>query len=767
MLPEASAPVNNSPAGGAPRVREAPRSRLTPGDGTCEKPGETRREAQMAQDQRQDEGRAASSGAGFLRLSLVTPNFNGAAFIGETLKSVAAQNYPNLDHIVVDGASSDASLEIVGRYRDRLSALISEPDRGHADAVNKGFAASDGEILGWINSDDILLPGALRFVNRVFRERPDIEWITGRPSSMDEDGNIGWVGPVRPWSRLRFLSGDNKWIQQESTFWRRSLWERAGGKLDLRYCVANDFDLWARFFRHAELHTVNRFLGCFRIREGQRSIAFKSLYETEIDSILREQYITLEPEFRAAFEPLLPASTTRLKPATQIAADPRYAIGDPAVLSSAEALGWSGAPPRRAAPMPIGTAFAADDISRFKDIHKGKRCFIMGNGPSLNRMDLSRLAGETVFACNAAFLLFDRISWRPRYYVCVDSRVLPDRAAEIDVMLTENPGMQGFFPAFLQEHTGAKFRRATRAILPPGPNRNFFNERANSTDDPPRSMFSLDANEAVIQPYTVAITMMQLAAYMGFTEIVLIGCDTNYVVPATVRRGGDDDPGGLALTSERDDDANHFDPRYFGKDRKWHDPQPEMMIRHHQYAKEALDAIGVKVFNATVGGKLEVFPRRAFESLTRPAADAVAGAPSAPVGKGGDMVLKRTLKSLRRNGEAAASILWRARLPIAAAAAVAGALMLASALPVFAPVRPMAFAAAGFVFLLGLIAATALRLRSFIVELSRQLLELSNGAAKPDAESLLARLAMEDEIARLREEVEALKAEIGRPKSGG
>ena len=721
----------------------------------------------MADDRRDRGGGAARQSAGPLRLSLITPNFNGAAFIGETLKSVAAQNYPNLDYIVVDGASSDASLDVIGRHHAMITAVISEPDRGHADAINKGFAASDGEIMGWINSDDVLLPGALNFVERLFRDRPDIDWITGRASSMDKEGKIGWVGPLRPWSRLRFLAGDNKWIQQESTFWRRSLWDRAGGKLDLRYSVANDFDLWRRFFRHAELHAVDRPLGCFRVRDGQRSIKFKHLYDAEVDSILKEEYIVLEPEFRAAFEPLLPASEKRLKTAAAIAADSRYAIGDPAIIRSGDALSWGGASPRRAAPMPIGTAFAGDDISRFKGIHKGGRCYIMGNGPSLNRMDLSRLAGETVFACNAAFLLFDRITWRPQYYACVDSRVLPDRAAEIGAMLSETPGMQGFFPAFLQEHSGAKFRRATRVILPPGPNRNFFNERPNSTDDLPRSMFSHDANEVVIQPYTVAITMLQLAAYMGFSELVLIGCDTTYVVPATVRRGESDDPGGVALTSEQDDDPNHFDPRYFGKDRKWHDPQPEMMIRHYQYAKEALDAIGVKVWNATVGGQLEVFPRRPFESLTRQCASHVAAASAAPVGKGADMRLKRFLKAILRHGETFALILWRARLPIFAAALAAGALLLLSASPALAPVRPAAVTAAGFVFLLGLIAATALRLRSFIVELSRQMLDIANGAVKPDEETLLSRLAMEDEITRLRTEIEALKAEINRPRAGG
>ncbi len=284
--------------------------------------------------------RRAESDAAPARISIVTPNFNGVQFIEQTIRSVIEQGYPSLDYIIVDGASDDASMSIIERHRASISRVICEPDKGHADALNKGFAATTGEIMGWINSDDVLLPHALNFVGKLFRARPDVEWITGRPSSMDEEGNIGWIGPLRPWSRLRFLSGDNKWIQQESTFWRRSLWERAGAALDLRYDVANDFDLWRRFFRHAELHAVDRNLGCFRIRAGQRSAVFKETYEAELRDILSEELKSLEPEYRAAFGRLLPESASRERLPVQIAADPRFKICDPPIISPGEALGW-------------------------------------------------------------------------------------------------------------------------------------------------------------------------------------------------------------------------------------------------------------------------------------------------------------------------------------------------------------------------------------------------------------------------------------------
>lgn len=675
------------------------------------------------------------------RISIVTPNYNGAAFIEATLQSVVGQDYPDLEYIVIDGGSDDASLEIIRKYENRIARLIVEKDKGHADALNKGFRCATGDILGWINSDDVLLSNALFFVGRLFRDRPDIDWITGRATSMDEAGEIRWIGPLRAWSRLRFLSGDNRWIQQESTFWRRSLWERAGPFLDERYDVANDFELWARLFRHAELHTVNRPLGSFRVREGQRSIRHKAKYDREARRILARERAALEPDFRRAYGGLFPR---RAKPPVSVRRDFRYALGDPPVIRPLAV-----ARPK-AAVSPIQRPTVADDLSRFKNTHKGERCFIMGNGPSLNRMDLSKLAGETVFACNSAFLLFDRIAWRPQYYACVDSRVLPDRAPEIDAMLRAHPAMTGFFPAALQEHTGAKKSTPTRLVLPAGPNRFFFNEVANSEDDLPSSMFSTDIDDRVVQPFTVAVTMLQIAAYMGFGEIFLIGCDTDYVVTETVRREKDREGSEIALTSRKDDDPNHFDRAYFGRDRKWHAPRPEKMILHYEHAKAALDAIGVSVYNATVGGKLEVFPRRDFDSLfvARRA-----------------LTVSSEIPPRQPGADPASGVSLRARIAallIASASVAVGlaAWRLSGANVYF-------WLVASFLFLLGLIVYAALRLRRFIADLSAQMLDIADGAGRPPAGSVLQRLEIEDELMRLREDIEKLKGDSARDLAGG
>lgn len=273
--------------------------------------------------------------------------------------------------------------------------------------------------------------------------------------------------------------------------------------------------------------------------------------------------------------------------------------------------------PAQAPPAPAASP-APDSLARFKDRHQGERCFIMGNGPSLNRMDLSRLAGETVFACNGVDLLFDRIDWRPTYYVSVDSRVLPDRAEAVKAMLAAHPAMTGFFPTELVDHGSGKPAQDTRSLLSGVGNAVFFRERTNDPGRGVDGMFSFDADAALVQPYTVTITMMQLAAWMGFSEIVLIGCDTDYVVPASVRQEGPTVEGGqLLLTSTADDDPNHFDPRYFGKGRRWHQPQVARMIEHYGFARQALEGAGIRVVNATVGGRLDVFERSSLDAVLR------------------------------------------------------------------------------------------------------------------------------------------------------
>ncbi len=217
------------------------------------------------------------------RITLVTPCYNQSAFVEQTLRSVLDQQYPALEYIVVDGGSSDGSAEIVQRYSDRLAWWVSEPDGGQSAAINKGFAHSSGEIMGWLNSDDLLLPGALALVGEVFARCPQIAWLTGRNANIDAAGHPSGFsltfGKFRPLIRRGWYHGRGLgFIRQESSFWRRELWDRAGAQVDETRSYSMDFDLWQRFARYADLVSVDAVLAAFRVHPAQKTAQLGRYY---------------------------------------------------------------------------------------------------------------------------------------------------------------------------------------------------------------------------------------------------------------------------------------------------------------------------------------------------------------------------------------------------------------------------------------------------------------------------------------------------------
>ncbi len=211
---------------------------------------------------------AAALSAEWPRIALVTPVFNSARYLEATIRSVLSQGYPNLEYVIADGGSTDGSLEIIRKYEPQLHSWFSEPDRGMYDAINKGFARTSGEAMGgamgWISATDLLHAGSLFVVGSVFRAFPEVEWITGRPTGFSDEGMAVETLRLRQWSRWRFLAGANRYVQQESTFWRRSLWDRAGGRVAAARRSASDFELCVRFFRFAKLYPVDALIGGFR-----------------------------------------------------------------------------------------------------------------------------------------------------------------------------------------------------------------------------------------------------------------------------------------------------------------------------------------------------------------------------------------------------------------------------------------------------------------------------------------------------------------------
>lgn len=216
-------------------------------------------------------------------ITLVTAVYNGADYLERCMDSVLSQNYPNLEYIVLDGGSSDGSTEIIKKYEKHLNYWRSSPDGGHYAAIQEGLLRSKGSIMSWLNADDLLTPYTLRLVASVFSERKDVHWITGKfcMTSVKNDIDIGRSIPIFAGDNYFEDCFDRPFIQQEGTFWRRSLWDAAGGTLDLRLELAADMELWTRFFQLAKLISLSVPLGVFMRRKGQRSEAFQNKYYHE------------------------------------------------------------------------------------------------------------------------------------------------------------------------------------------------------------------------------------------------------------------------------------------------------------------------------------------------------------------------------------------------------------------------------------------------------------------------------------------------------
>lgn len=207
-----------------------------------------------------------------LRFSLVTPSLNQGAFIERTIRSVLTQRGDfSLEYQVRDGSSTDQTLDILRRYEGRLH-WWSEPDNGKSEALNKGFRHAAGDVIGWVNSDDVLRPGTLQRVAAVFQARPDVLWLHGRCDVIDAHDRVirRWISAYKDWccrhySYERLLT--ENFISQVTVFWRRDLMARVG-YLDERLRLSMDYDLWLRFGRVAPPFYLAQTLACFRWHAG-------------------------------------------------------------------------------------------------------------------------------------------------------------------------------------------------------------------------------------------------------------------------------------------------------------------------------------------------------------------------------------------------------------------------------------------------------------------------------------------------------------------
>lgn len=274
-------------------------------------------------------------GTALPRITIVTPSFNQAEYLDECMDSVLSQGYPNLEYIVMDGGSTDGSVDIIKKYARHLAYWQSSPDGGQYPAIEAGLNRATGDILAWLNSDDRYWPDTLRVVADSFARHPAVAWLTGRGIAIDGDGMITAIQHLRSLTQEDYLDPERIcYLQQESTFWRRELWQAAGSQIDTSLRLAGDFELWVRFFRHAPLHVVDAVLGCFRIHQGQKTDAGLAAYRVEAAAVAKRE------RARLAMPPdVVPCQTGGIELVTSLV--PRHDIYQRLAVRSWIRLGFS------------------------------------------------------------------------------------------------------------------------------------------------------------------------------------------------------------------------------------------------------------------------------------------------------------------------------------------------------------------------------------------------------------------------------------------
>lgn len=227
------------------------------------------------------------------KITVVTPSYNQGRFIEETIRSVIDQDYPNLEHIVMDGGSTDETTAILERYSDHLAYWTSEPDEGQTDALIKGFDRATGDVLCWLNSDDLFEPGTLRFVGELFSQRPDVRFLYGDSTWVDPDNR--YLKPKKEHAYNRFIwLHDHNFFPQPSCFWRRDLYEEVGG-LDKRFDLAMDADLFIRFAETTKPIHVRRTFSRMRSYPEQKNKKFRVQSDKE-DAEIRARFVSPAPQ---------------------------------------------------------------------------------------------------------------------------------------------------------------------------------------------------------------------------------------------------------------------------------------------------------------------------------------------------------------------------------------------------------------------------------------------------------------------------------------
>jgi len=243
-----------------------------------------------------------------LRFSVITPSFCQGRFIERTIESVLAQNVEDIEYIICDGGSNDETIEILKKY-DQKIRWFSEPDRGQADAVNKGISMTTGEIIAWINSDDIYYPEAFQTVKQIFENHPEIEIIYGNADWINESDEIIYPYPTEAWNYKRLI--ETCYICQPAVFFRRTLIERFGNlDASLHYCM--DYELWLRYGKYVKFYCTPKKLAGSRIYSTTKTISKKLQAHYEVNQMLMTKFKKVHDNWIVTYAFVKVEETTKL-----------------------------------------------------------------------------------------------------------------------------------------------------------------------------------------------------------------------------------------------------------------------------------------------------------------------------------------------------------------------------------------------------------------------------------------------------------------------
>lgn len=227
------------------------------------------------------------------KISIVTPSYNQGQFLEETILSVLDQDYPNLEYIIIDGGSTDNSVEIIKKYENQLAYWVSEPDKGQSDAINKGFHRATGEILHWLNSDDLLVPGALKSVSEYFLKHPEIGCVMGDLEVIDENSKLLFLRKTMPFHFRTALYGACS-VPQPSTLFRREEWLKTGD-VDVSLDYQMDFEYFLRMARaKAKFGLLRKPIARFRLHAGSKTISEYNNLVWRTDRIIQSKFLPFQ-----------------------------------------------------------------------------------------------------------------------------------------------------------------------------------------------------------------------------------------------------------------------------------------------------------------------------------------------------------------------------------------------------------------------------------------------------------------------------------------